>query len=353
MLAALAFEGTAAQAMWLLSKILGRITENLQALMSSPLVLSDRFFMGYVLTFIILAAIVFNRDFGPLRLSSFRSFLRFAFPAEVYRHQSARIDLGVFLLNRGLTPAALVTRWWTAATLAMVAAAILDTTFGPLEKLASPTGWQLLLFTAFSVLAFDFADFAAHVLMHRVPVLWEFHKLHHSAEVLTPFTVARIHPLEQIVGTVISTPIAGLVSGVGAYLFLTAPTPLTLLGAPAAQVLFYAAGFHLRHSHVWLSWGPVVGRILISPAQHQVHHSRAIEHTNRNFGFIFAIWDWIFGTLYLTRAPEQLEFGLASADGEEAHLTITSAYWEPIKGALAVLGRTARSPLRREADDAG
>ena len=70
-------------------------------------------------------------------------------------------------------------------------------------------------------------------------------------------------------------------------------------------------GANLRHSHVPLSYGRRLEQVLISPLQHQIHHSIAIEHQNRNFGSKFAIWDRMFGTLITAKQVElPLRFGV-------------------------------------------
>ena len=56
---------------------------------------------------------------------------------------------------------------------------------------------------------------------------------------------------------------------------------------------------NLRHSHVWITYGRIMERLLISPAQHQIHHSKNKVHFDRNFGVVLAIWDGMFGTLEL------------------------------------------------------
>src|SRR5207253_9759360 len=68
-----------------------------------------------------------------------------------------------------------------------------------------------VLFTVAFFFAYDFGRFVMHCLLHDVPVLWEFHKVHHSAEVLTPITTFRAHPVELLLiawGPVITTGIA-------------------------------------------------------------------------------------------------------------------------------------------------
>src|SRR2546426_736232 len=125
-------------------------------------------------------------------------------------------------------------------------------------------------------------------------------------------------------------PAAG---GLGAGVALTLALVL-VLGANAGLVLFLFAGAHLRHSHVWLSYGPVLSRIFISPAQHQIHHSVDPRHVDRNFGGIFAIWDALFGTLYVPRTRETLTVGLA--DGGHAGLdSVARLYTMPFRRLLA------------------
>jgi sterol desaturase/sphingolipid hydroxylase (fatty acid hydroxylase superfamily) len=76
-------------------------------------------------------------------------------------------------------------------------------------------------------------------------------------------------------------------------------------------VLFIHAYVHLQHSHLWISFRGLTGRIFISPAHHQVHHSTDPRHFNRNFGSCLALWDWMFGTLYVpAQKREKLTFGV-------------------------------------------
>jgi sterol desaturase/sphingolipid hydroxylase (fatty acid hydroxylase superfamily) len=335
---------------WFLGKVVGRVGDNLQGLFGAPVNLGDRFCLAYLAAFVVFGAAIWaveRRRAGKTGPGAGAvGLLGFLFPRSVYRHRSTRIDVGVFLVNRVLSPAVLVTRLLTGAWLAAAITAALSGLFGAHERLMPSAPWDLVVFTVLSMLVFDFADWLSHALLHRIPMLWQFHRLHHSAEVLMPLTVARVHPVEQIAGAAIGTPIAALVTGVAGYFFLEEPTPLTFLGAQAVSVLFFAAGFHLRHSHVWLHWGPVVGRILISPAQHQIHHSSAPQHHDRNYGFIFAIWDWMFGTLYLPRGRETLTFGLYGEPRGAVHTTLWQAYLEPFKGAAAIVRRRPPAPAR-------
>jgi hypothetical protein len=89
-----------------------------------------------------------------------------------------------------------------------------------------------------------------------------------------------------------------------------------------------------------LSYGRILEHVLISPSQHQVHHSVDPKHLDKNFGEIFAIWDWIFGTLYIPTSNEELVFGIVDKNGrliEQPHPTLRAALFQPFKeSALAV-----------------
>ena len=66
-------------------------------------------------------------------------------------------------------------------------------------------------------------------------------------------------------------------------------------------MVFIHAYVHLQHSHMWISFRGLLGRVFISPAHHQVHHSDNPKHFNTNYGSCLALWDWMFGTLYVPR----------------------------------------------------
>jgi sterol desaturase/sphingolipid hydroxylase (fatty acid hydroxylase superfamily) len=71
-----------------------------------------------------------------------------------------------------------------------------------------------LLSTVFLAAAADFALFFSHFLQHRIPWLWEFHKVHHSAEVMTLITVFRMHPVDNILVSSMGGLLSGLAWGV-------------------------------------------------------------------------------------------------------------------------------------------
>ena len=91
----------------------------------------------------------------------------------------------------------------------------------------------------------------------------------------------------------------------------------------------------MRHSHIWLSYGPIVSKILISPAQHQIHHSSLPQHIDKNFGLVFSFWDGLFKSLYIPKSREKLEFGLTENEHTNFR-TVSSLFFHPFALAYRV-----------------
>lgn len=163
----------------------------------------------------------------------------------------------------------------------------------------------------------DFVHYWVHRAFHS-RWLWEFHKVHHSAAVLVPATASRIHFVEKIAEKIADAVMIGLFAGIFYYLCGGEVSRYTLFGVTYLVFIFNSLAANLRHSHVWLSFGPRIERLINSPAQHQIHHSDAPCHFNKNFGTNLSVWDWMFGTLYVTRTqPEAISFGVGDAGNRE------------------------------------
>ncbi|WP_170387796.1 sterol desaturase family protein [Ruegeria atlantica] len=259
-------------------------------------------------------------------------FLRFIFPREIYFHRSNLVDIQVFLVNFVLGAFG----FFGAVLFAPVVVDILLTKLISLQGAAfqplDVTWGRSALATLIIVMTADFCKYWTHYLHHESRVLWPFHSLHHSAEVLTPLTVSRIHPVYILIRNLMMSLGVGVAQALMLFLLIGKIDLLTIGGANAGYFLFNLFGANLRHSHVWLSFGPVLEHIFISPAQHQIHHSCAVKHHNKNYGEVFALWDWIFGTLYIPKTEEKLEFGIADAQGvkiEQPHATLKDAFVRP------------------------
>lgn len=187
---------------------------------------------------------------------------------------------------------------------------LLPVTGMPAQDAAAP-GWPMLAFAA--VLAFAAGDFMlywSHRLFHRWPQLWRTHRLHHAPPVLTPLTAFRFWPHEALVHMMAGSFGQGFALGLCAALAGVEVAPMTVLGVNVASLLWNLGFAQLRHSHVPLPFPRWLSHVLVSPHMHQVHHSTDAAHHDRNFGTAFALWDWMFGTLYLPRRDERFHFGL-------------------------------------------
>ncbi len=143
----------------------------------------------------------------------------------------------------------------------------------------------------------DFLRFGHHRLMHRIPWLWRLHRVHHSATVLTPITLFRVHPLESALAVLRNSLSLGVMTGLFIYLFSARFTVLTVFGINMFGFLFNFLGANLRHSHIAFSFGPWLENFFISPAQHQLHHLQHPTLQRNNFGVSLAIWDLWQGSL--------------------------------------------------------
>ena len=294
----------------------------------------------YLLTSILIASIIYalERRRGLARPVSLTKFL---FPREIYLHRSAIVDYKFVAIDLTIK---LVVYTPLIAGFSMLVYHAAAAPFAGLAALDLPLKGVLVGTIALPILAIvvaDFGFFLSHYLMHKIPVLWYFHEVHHSAEVLTPVTVYRTHPVEDL----INATIASLISGIGAAAYTSTTgnevgLPM-MFGVNVIQFVFFSFAFQLRHSHIWLSYGPVLSWIFISPAQHQIHHSTDPKHWDKNFGFIFAFWDAVFGALYVPKARETLRLGVANADPRDFS-SVPRLYFLPFAKAARWLQRSMR-----------
>lgn len=277
---------------------------------------SERIFVLYLATAFILSVCVFfyyrfmNSENRPEKID--KGLFSYIFDKDVFLHRSARQDYLYFIINSllyvGIISQLMVsTHFFTSAFLA-----VLQNIFGVSDDpLFTANLYFTMGYTIVSVLLLDFAIFITHYFQHKIPVLWQFHQVHHSAEVLTPITVYRMHPVDLFFTGLTAICLTSL--GIAGYFYLTgeAAEAKSIYGVNIVLFVFYIVGYNLRHSHIWLNYPSWLSYIFISPAQHQIHHSSAEKHFDKNLGFIFSFWDWMFGTLYVPRHYEKLNYGIA------------------------------------------
>ncbi|MBY8977179.1 sterol desaturase family protein [Rhodobacteraceae bacterium NNCM2] len=282
-------------------------------------------------------------------------FLRYLFPRELYVHPSTMVDLKIAFFNTVITATGAITALFM---IPFITVTVLDQLIAwsgePPEQTTTWAGSALAAVVL--LLTQDFCRYWNHYLHHGTRLLWPFHAVHHSAEVLTPVTFLRAHPVYSALLALIMSVLVGAAQALVLFLLVGQVQVWVVYVSTLAFNAHILFGGHLRHSHIWLSYGRVLEHVLISPAQHQIHHSCDPKHFDKNFGEIFAIWDWMFGTLYIPDGQETLTFGVADQNGvrlEQPHPTLRAAVFGPFAEAWEEIWKgTSRDPaLRAPAPD--
>jgi sterol desaturase/sphingolipid hydroxylase (fatty acid hydroxylase superfamily) len=295
--------------------------------------------------FLISVFVLAARRYRKGRRIRARLLLRALFPKKILRSRSNIADIGYFYFNVFVFGIVLGWAVLSYVTLSHAVIDLLSTLFGPRQPTSLPLFASRAIITVMLFLAYELGYWVNHYLSHRIPFLWEFHKVHHSATVLTPLTNFRVHPVYMCVFLNILALFTGLANGVGDYLLGQVPDQFGLSGSNIILVFFIYLYVHLQHSQLWIAFSGWLGRLFMSPAHHQIHHSRDPIHFNKNLGSCLALWDWMFGTLYVPSAePEKLEFGV-EPDRPAAH-TIRGEFLAPFgRAAQLIAGRVeGRSP---------
>ncbi len=161
-----------------------------------------------------------------------------------------------------------------------------------------PIWAQLLLM----FLVVDFVHWNVHRLLHRVPWLWEFHKLHHSVKEMGFAAHLRFHWMESVVyKTIQYIPLAMI--GFGIQDFFVVHMFGVLVG-------------HLNHANVGWDYGPL-RYVLNNPKMHIWHHAKELPNSHRfgvNYGLTLSIWDYVFKTAYVPYEGRDIELGFDDDD---------------------------------------
>ncbi len=136
---------------------------------------------------------------GRTRPVRARVLLRALLPRRIIASASGRADILWFLFNSFLFSTAFGWAVWSGDWYSAQLGVLFDRWFGSEPVLHAPA-WAATLVMSFALfLAYEFAYWLNHSLSHRVGWMWEFHKVHHTAESLTPLTNYRVHPVDTII----------------------------------------------------------------------------------------------------------------------------------------------------------
>lgn len=161
-----------------------------------------------------------------------------------------------------------------------------------------PQWAQLLVF--FIIL--DFVQWFTHVLLHKYPFLWKFHKVHHSVKEMGFAAHLRYHWMENVLYKPLKTfgvMILGGFEPEQAYI---------------VHFITITIG-HLNHANIKLSWGPLK-YIFNNPVMHLYHHAYTLPKGKYgiNYGISLSLWDYMFKTAYVPEDSGTIEIGFEGDD---------------------------------------
>ena len=300
-----------------------------------------RVFWGYLVSAGVIAFIWLKFSQGYSATGT----LKKIFAKESWWNRSAGIDYKVMTFNT-VVMSLITPRLIGQTGIAILIFEFMHEWYGGRPVAIDLPDWLIAIgFTVCLFVLDDFARYWVHRLLHRVPVLWAFHKVHHSATSLNPITVFRTHPIEGVLFVIRGALVHGILVAVFIFFFGDQVTLITVFGASVLSCTFNTLGANLRHSHISIGFWKPVERIFISPAQHQIHHSVAERHFDKNFGVAFAFWDLAFGTHCHSEPDEKLQFGLGGSI-EQSKQNLYSVYVCPFIEANEVIVRALAKVLR-------
>lgn len=244
-----------------------------------------------------------------------RVLLRALLPWRIVRSASGRLDIAAMLFSLLLASTAIGWALCSSARFALLTHAALAKLFVEPSPTALPDWICSAATTLLLYLAYEFAYWLNHYLSHRVRLLWAFHKVHHTAESLSSLTNFRVHPVDTVVFYNMAAAMMGMTGATLDFVFGRNSDPVAIGGTNLLILVSSIMLTQLQHSHLWISLPGRWGRVVMSPAHHQLHHSIDPRHHNSNFGSTTALWDRLFGTLYMpARQRERLSFGVDGLD---------------------------------------
>lgn len=171
-------------------------------------------------------------------------------------------------------------------------------------------GWPTWVEVVLAILIFDFAIWFQHLVTHKVPFLWRFHRVHHADRDIDVTTAIRFHPIEIAFSMILKI---GLV-------YLLGPSALAII---LFEIILNGTAM-FNHANIKLPLGvdAVVRLFLVTPDMHRVHHSDERAEHDSNYGFSLSIWDRMFGTYIAQpeKGHENMTIGLRWQDDRPSKL---------------------------------
>ncbi len=183
-----------------------------------------------------------------------------------------------------------------SATIISTAAYVQTNGLGILNLIEGPAWLKILATVAFM----DFMLYVWHLLNHEMPLLWRFHRVHHSDLNMDVSTATRFHIGELAISAVIKICI----------IFFLGASYLGVLIFESVVVL--CIQFH--HSSPKVPWWfeSIWWIFFVPPSMHRIHHSVVIKERDTNYGTIFSFWDRILGTRLTRLNQDKIRIGIGA-----------------------------------------
>ena len=162
--------------------------------------------------------------------------------------------------------------------------------------------WALKILVG--LLLIDFSDYWFHRFDHKIPILWRFHRVHHSDTAMDASTAIRTFPTEPFyftLGELLISIIFGLdITSMNIFLLILLPV------------------FFIQHTNIqYPNWvDKTLGWLIMMPNFHKVHHEQDQFYTDSNYGTLFILWDRLFGT-FKTKPVNEIKYGLKEFEGNK------------------------------------
>lgn len=167
-------------------------------------------------------------------------------------------------------------------------------------------------------LLLDYSNYIWHILLHKLPLLWRFHLVHHTDLDLDVTTAFRFH-FGEMIGSVLFR---------GAAVILTGASPMLVL---IYEIVFEAATqFHHSNSRLPLRFEKLLQFFIVTPRMHGIHHSIVKTETDSNYSVIFSFWDRLHNTIQTINHPRRIIIGVPSYS-DERDLTIGKLWMMPFR----------------------
>ena len=207
-----------------------------------------------------------------------------------------------FRTNGSLLLSTMIINVIFTAIIVLVAAYTNKNGFGLLAVINLPLWAECLL--AIAIMDF-WAQYTVHYVLHKTPVLWRFHKVHHSDTMVDATTGTRHHPVDYFIREIFSL------------------VAVFLLGMPPEYYAMYrfitAFCTYFTHANIKLpdTVDKALSYVIVTPNAHKFHHHHEMPWTDTNFGNIFSFWDRLFGT-FVYQSTESIHYGVDTMDDSKA-----------------------------------